>query len=88
MIDNFNMSKWVQDLHLKESQIREFDDITDVDRILNSLESTINGMMDSSSHIERTLRSEPELDYIVREVEMDLKSLNHKLSVVKEKLSF
>ena len=24
-MDNFNMSKWVQDLHLKEAQIREFD---------------------------------------------------------------
>ena len=87
MIDNFNMSKWVQDLHLKESQIREFDDITDVDRILNSLESTINGMMDSSSHIERTLRSEPELDWKLEEVTMDIGSLNQKLRVLKEKLS-
>tara|TARA_R110002051_G_scaffold159047_1_gene230405 strand:+ start:865 stop:1131 length:267 start_codon:yes stop_codon:yes gene_type:complete len=87
MIDNFNMSKWVQDLHLKESQIREFDDITDVDRILNSLESTINGMMDSSSHIERTLRSEPELEWKLEEVTMDIGSLNQKLRVLKEKLS-
>tara|TARA_R110002033_G_scaffold144705_1_gene182610 strand:- start:1099 stop:1365 length:267 start_codon:yes stop_codon:yes gene_type:complete len=87
MIDNFNMSKWVQDLHLKESQIREFDGITDVDRILNSLESTINGMMDSSAHIERTLRSEPELEWKLEEVTMDIGSLNQKLRVLKEKLS-
>ena len=86
MIDNFNMSKWVQDLHLKESQIREFDN-DDVDRIMNSLESTVNGMMDSSAHIERTLRSEPELDFKVRDVEMLLRDLNHQLSVLKEKLS-
>ena len=86
MIDNFNMSKWVQDLHLKESQIREFDN-DDVDRIMNSLESTINGMMDSSAHIERTLRSEPELEWKLEEVTMDIGSLNQKLRVLKEKLS-
>ena len=34
------------------------------------------------------LRAEPELDYKVREMEMDLKSLDHKLDVVKEKLSY
>ena len=87
MIDNFNMSKWFKKQYLEEAQIREFDDITDVDRILNGLESTINGMMDSSAHIERTLRSEPELEWKLEEVTMDIGSLNQKLRVLKEKLS-
>jgi len=86
MIDNFNMSKWVQDLHLKESQIREFDN-DDVDRIMNSLESTVNEMMHSLEYIEITLRTEPELDFKVRDTEMLLRHLKHQLSVLKEKLS-
>ena len=43
--------------------------------------------MDSSSHIERTLRSEPELEWKLEEVTMDIGALNQKLRVLKEKLS-
>jgi hypothetical protein len=59
----------------------------DPDRIMRMMETTVDRMMDSSAHIERTLRSHPELEYKMREVEMDTKSLNHKLNVLKEKFS-
>ena len=86
MIDNFNMSKWVQDLHLKESQIKEFD-TDNVDRLMISLARLVDDMKSKLRTIDTELRAEPELDYKVREMEMDLKSLDHKLDVVKEKLS-
>ena len=86
MIDNFNMSKWVQDLHLKESQIKEFD-TDNVDRLMISLARLVDDMKSKLRTIDAELRAEPELDYKVREMEMDLKSLDHKLDVVKEKLS-
>ena len=86
MIDNFNMSKWVQDLHLKESQIKEFD-TDNVDRLMISLARLVDDMKSRLRTIDTELRAEPELDYKVREMEMDLKSLDHKLDVVKEKLS-
>ena len=85
-MDNFNMSKWVQDLHLKESQIREFD-TDNVDRLMISLARLVDDMKSRLRTIDTELRAEPELDYKVREMEMDLKSLDHKLDVVKEKLS-
>ena len=56
-----------------------------VERIMKMMASTVRGMMDSSAHIERTLRSHPELEYKMEEIEMDIKALNHKLSVLKEK---
>lgn len=87
MIDNFNMSKWVQDLHLKESQIKEFD-TDNVDRLMISLARLVDDMKSKLRTIDAELRAEPELDYKVREMEMDLKSLDHKLDVVKEKLSY
>tara|TARA_R110002049_G_scaffold279679_1_gene458722 strand:- start:317 stop:580 length:264 start_codon:yes stop_codon:yes gene_type:complete len=87
MIDNFNMSKWVQDLHLKESQIKEFD-TDNVDRLMISLARLVDDMKSRLRTIDTELRAEPELDYKVREMEMDLKSLDHKLDVVKEKLSY
>ena len=87
MIDNFNMSKWVQDLHLKESQIKEFD-TDNVDRLMISLARLVDDMKSKLRTIDAELRAEPELDYKVREMEMDLKSLDHKLDIVKEKLSY
>ena len=59
----------------------------DPDRIMRMMETTVDRMMDSSAHIERTLRSHPELEYKLREVTMDIGSLNQKLNVLKEKLS-
>ena len=85
-MDNFNMSKWVQDLHLKEAQIKEFD-TDNVDRLMISLARLVDDMKSKLRTIDTELRAEPELDYKVREMEMDLKSLDHKLDVVKEKLS-
>ena len=59
-----------------------------VERIMKMMATTVHRMMDSSAHIERTLRSHPELEYKMGEVEMDIKSLNHQLSVLKEKFEF
>ena len=50
--------------------------------------STVREMMDHSTHIERTLRSHPDLEYKVRDVEMLLRDLNHQLSVLEEKFEF
>ena len=73
----------------------ELSSLVDKDRMKDAaMEGTMRGlvgevhkMMDISDKIERTLRREPELYFKVREVEMTLKTLNHKLSVLKEKLS-
>tara|TARA_R100001594_G_C3967698_1_gene247038 strand:+ start:326 stop:727 length:402 start_codon:yes stop_codon:yes gene_type:complete len=54
---------------------------------MKGLVGLVHGMMDNSAKIERTLRGDFDLHYILRDLKMDLKSLNHKLSVVKEKLS-
>ena len=86
-MDNFNMSKWVQNQHLKEARIREFD-TDNVDRLMISLARLVDDMKSKLRTIDAELRAEPELDYKVREMEMDLKSLDHKLDVVKEKLSY
>ena len=54
---------------------------------MRGLVGKVNKMMEISAKIERTLRGDFDLHYILRDLKMDLKSLNHKLSVVKEKLS-
>ena len=55
---------------------------------MRGLVGKINKMMEISAKIERTLRREPELDYKLREVTMDIGALNQKLSVLKEKFEF
>ena len=52
---------------------------------MRGLVGKVNKMMEISAKIERTLRREPELDYKLREVTMDIGALNQKLSVLKEK---
>ena len=59
-----------------------------VERIMKMMKNTVHGMMDSSAHIEKTLRSHPDLEYKVRDVEMLLRDLNHQLSVLEEKFEF
>ena len=85
-MDNFNMRKWFKSQYLQESQIREFD-TENVDSLMISLARLVDDMKSKLRTIDTELRAEPELDYKVREMEMDLKSLDHKLDVVKEKLS-
>ena len=85
-MDNFNMRKWFKSQYLQEAQIREFD-TDNVDRLMISLARLVDDMKSRLRTIDTELRAEPELDYKVREMEMDLKSLDHKLDVVKEKLS-
>ena len=55
---------------------------------MRGLVGKVNKMMEISAKIERTLRREPELDYKLREVTMDIGALNQKLSVLKEKFEF
>ena len=55
---------------------------------MRGLVGKVNKMMEISAKIERTLRREPELDYKLREVTMDIGVLNQKLSVLKEKFKF
>ena len=55
---------------------------------MRGLVGKVNKMMEISAKIERTLRREPELDYKLREVTMDIGALNQKLSVLKEKFKF
>ena len=85
-MDNFNMRKWFKSQYLQEAQIREFD-TDNVDRLMISLARLVDDMKSRLRTIDTELRAEPELDYKVREMEMDLKSLDHKLDVVKKKLS-
>ena len=56
MIDNFNMSKWVQDLHLKESQIKEFD-TDNVDRLMISLARLVDDMKSKLRTIDVRIKS-------------------------------
>jgi hypothetical protein len=86
-MDNFDTRKWFKKQYLEEAQIREFD-TDNVDRLMISLARLVDDMKSKLRTIDAELRAEPELDYKVREMEMDLKSLDHKLDVVKEKLSY
>jgi|TARA_R110000824_G_scaffold264208_2_gene453057 hypothetical protein len=85
-MDNFDTRKWFKKQYLEEAQIKEFD-TDNVDRLMISLARLVDDMKSRLRTIDTELRAEPELDYKVREMEMDLKSLDHKLDVVKEKLS-
>ena len=86
-MDNFDTRKWFKKQYLEEARIREFDN-DDVDRLMISLARLVDDMKSKLRTIDAELRAEPELDYKVREMEMDLKSLDHKLDIVKEKLSY
>ena len=81
------MSEWVQNQHLKEARIREFDN-DDVDRLMVSLLRIVLDMKSNLQTIKSELEAEPELDFKVREVEMLLRTLNHDLDVLREKLSY
>ena len=80
---------------LKNEEI-ELSSLIDKDRMkdaamegtMRGLVGKVNKMMEISAKIERTLRREPELDYKLREVTMDIGALNQKLSVLKEKFEF
>lgn len=68
------------------SRVREFDN-DDVDRLMNGLVRIVRGMKSSLQTIKSELEAEPELDFKVRDVEMLLRTLNHDLDVLHEKLS-
>ena len=59
-----------------------------VERIMRMMATTVHRMMESSAHIEETLSSHPELEYKLQEAMMDIKLLNQRLSVLKEKFEF
>ena len=59
-----------------------------IEGTMRGLVSLVNGMKSSLQTIKSELDAEPELDFKVRDVEMLLRDLNHKLDVLKEKLSF
>lgn len=58
-----------------------------VERIMKMMATTVHRMIESSAHIEKTLKSHPDLEYKLKEVEMDLKDLDLKLWILKEKFS-
>ena len=68
------------------SRVREFDN-DNIDKTMKELEGIVRDMKRNLRDITFTLTSEPELSHKAKEVEMDIKSLNHKLDVLKEKLS-
>ena len=51
-----------------------------INSVLISLARLVDDMKSRLRTIDTELRAEPELDYKVREMEMDLKSLDHKLN--------
>ena len=55
---------------------------------MRGLVGFVNGMKDDLGIIERELKADPELHYKAKEVEMEIKTLNHRLDVLKEKLKF
>ena len=88
---------------MKKSQLKkiireeiELSSLVDKDRMkdaaiegtMRGLVRLVNGMKSSLQTIKSELDAEPELDFKVRDVEMLLRDLNHKLDVLKEKLSF
>ena len=86
-MDNFDTRKWFKKQYLEEARIREFDN-DDVDRLMVSLLRIVLDMKSNLQTIKSELEAEPELDFKVRDVEMLLRTLNHDLDVLREKLSY